>query len=56
MSSDETSPMFRTSISFESFYNQLQYSSPRLIKSIKPPYLPAYCGHIREVAFGERDN
>ena len=38
----ETAPMFRTYIiSFESFYNQLRYSSPPLIKRIKPPYLPA---------------
>ncbi len=27
------------------------YSSPSLIR---PPYLPRNCGHIREVAFGER--
>ena len=29
-----------------------QYSSPPLIR---PPYLPRNCGHIREVAFGERE-
>ncbi len=28
------------------------YSSPSLIRS---PYFPTNCGHIREVAFGERD-
>ncbi len=28
------------------------YSSPPLIR---PPYLPRSCGHIREVAFGERE-
>ena len=28
------------------------YSSPPLIR---PPYLPRNCGHITEVAFGERD-
>ncbi len=27
------------------------YSNPSLIR---PPYLPRNCGHIREVAFGER--
>ncbi len=29
------------------------YSGPCLIR---PPYLPRNCGHIREVAFGEREN
>ncbi len=29
-----------------------QYSSPPLIR---PTYLPRNCGHIREVAFGERE-
>ncbi len=29
------------------------YSSPSLIK---PPYVPRNCGHIREVAFGRREN
>ncbi len=29
------------------------YSSPPLIR---PPCLPRNCGHIREVAFGEREN
>ncbi len=29
------------------------YSRPPLIR---PPYLPRNCGHIREVAFGEREN
>ncbi len=28
------------------------YSSPSLIR---PPYLSRNCGHIREVAFGERE-
>ncbi len=28
------------------------YSSPSVIR---PPYLPRNCGHIREVAFGERE-
>ena len=28
------------------------YSSPPLIR---PPYLRTNCGHIREVAFGERE-
>ena len=31
----------------------VQYSSPPLIR---PPYLPRNCGHIRQVAFDEREN
>ncbi len=31
---------------------QFMYSSPSLIR---PPYLPRNCGHIRGVAFGERE-
>ncbi len=34
-------------------YTILLYSSPRLIRQ---PYLPRNCGHIREVAVGEREN
>ncbi len=30
----------------------MEYSSPPLIR---PPYLRTNCGHIREVAFGERE-
>ncbi len=30
----------------------VQYSSPSLIRA---PYMPRNCGHIREVAFGERE-
>ncbi len=30
----------------------MQYNSPSLIR---PSYLPRNCGHIREVAFGERE-
>ncbi len=33
-------------------YNPMVYSSPSLIR---PLYLPRNCGHIREVAFGERE-
>ncbi len=34
-------------------YKKCKYSSPPLIR---PLYLPRNCGHIKEVAFGEREN
>ncbi len=43
------------SLGFDSEVSSLQlqwYSIPSLIR---PPYLPRNCGHIKEVAFGERD-